>query len=83
MIDALAERPHTRIRLDKNIQPLNLMLSAMHPDVEVLETEIILNYDAIALRPQVLSLVLTAGYDVIDIQQSRVTLAEIYSEAVQ
>jgi ABC-2 type transport system ATP-binding protein len=84
MRDALAERPHATIRVDRDLSSLAPLLSNLHPDIEidVDNRETILNHDAIALRPQVLSILLSAGYDITHIQQSRVTLAEIYAEAV-
>ena len=84
MVDALAERPHTLIQVDRDLYSLAPLIKNLHHDIEIYpdRREIILNHSAIALRPQVLSLLLSAGYDVLHIQQSRVTLAEIYAEAV-
>jgi ABC-2 type transport system ATP-binding protein len=84
MQDALAERPHTLIQVDRDLYTLATLLENLHHDIEVYpdRREIILNHAAIALRPQVLSILLSAGYDVTHVQQSRVTLAEIYAEAV-
>ncbi len=83
MKDALAERPHTSISVNEDITPLKLLLESLHPRIDIFEREIVLNYDAIALRPNVLRIILSAGYDVTHIEQSRVTLAEIYAQAVQ
>lgn len=83
MVDALAERPHTRIRVNKDISELRALLSGLHPDVDVHETEVVLNFDAISLRPNVLRILLGYGCDVTHIEHSRITLAEIYAEAVR
>lgn len=84
MQEALAERPHTSIQVNKDLYSLTQLLQNMHPDIEINSgrREIVLNHEAIALRPHVLSILISAGYDVTHIQQSRVTLAEIYAEAV-
>ncbi len=84
MQEALAERPHTSIQVDRDLYTLAPLLENLHQDIEINpgRREIVLNHDAIALRPHVLSILLSAGYDVTHIQQSRVTLAEIYAEAV-
>jgi ABC-2 type transport system ATP-binding protein len=84
MVEALAERPHTSIQVNKDLDPLIPLLSSLHPQIEVLPErfEIVLNHDAINLRPQVLSILLDSGYDITHIGQSQVTLAEIYAKAV-
>jgi ABC-2 type transport system ATP-binding protein len=83
MKDALAERPHTKIVVNKDLSPLEKLLMKLHPDIELFDKEIVLNFDAIALRPNVLRILLSNGYDIVRIEQSRVTLAEIYAAAVQ
>jgi ABC-2 type transport system ATP-binding protein len=80
---ALAERPHTRIVVDKDISLLRQLLLSLHPQIEVSDREIVLNLDAINSRPNVLRILLSAGYDIVKIEQSRITLDEIYAEAVQ
>lgn len=80
---ALAERPHTRIFVNRDLSPLHTLITHLHPDIELFDQEIVLNYDAIGLRPNVLRILLSNGYDIIRIEQSRVTLAEIYAAAVQ
>jgi ABC-2 type transport system ATP-binding protein len=84
MQEALAKRPHTTIQVDKDLYSLASLLENLHPDIEINpgRREIVLNHEAITLRPHVLSILLSAGYDVTHIEQSRVTLAEIYAEAV-
>jgi hypothetical protein len=83
METALAERPHAVIYLDKDVQELKSLLENLHPQIEVGDQSVTLNYDAIALRPNVLSIILGAGFDVVHMDYRRLTLREIYSEAVQ
>jgi ABC-2 type transport system ATP-binding protein len=84
MAEALAKRPHTTIRVNMDLTPLVPLLSSLHPQIEVVPEsyEIVLNHDAIDLRPQVLSILLDSGHDITQVEQSHVTLAEIYAEAV-
>jgi ABC-2 type transport system ATP-binding protein len=84
MEEALAERPHATIQVDKDLFSLTPIITSLHPDIEIDadRRSVVLNHDAISLRPQVISILLSAGYDITSVQQSRVTLAEIYAEAV-
>lgn len=84
MEEALAERPHATIQVDKDLFSLTPIITSLHPDIEIDADRrtVVLNHDAISLRPQVISILLSAGYDITSVQQSRVTLAEIYAEAV-
>jgi ABC-2 type transport system ATP-binding protein len=83
MKDALAERPHSTIQVNRNLEPIAILLTRLHKDIQVIGDKVILNYEAIDLRQSVLGILLSYGYDVINIKQSRVTLSEIYAEAVQ
>lgn len=83
MAKALAERPHTVIQTDKDVEPMKLLLENLHDDVLVHDQEIILNNQAISIRPHVIGLLINSGYDIVQVSQSRVTLAEIYAEAVK
>lgn len=83
MADALTMRPHTSITVNKNLEPLRRMLSGLSPRLAVGDQEVTLSNEDVVLRRQVLRLLLSAGYDIVSVDQSRVTLAEIYSEAVQ
>ena len=84
MGEALAKRPHTTIQVNKDLTPLVPLLSSLHPQIEVVpeQYKVILNHDAIDLRPQVLGILLDSGLDITQVEQSHVTLAEIYAEAV-
>jgi len=83
MVDALTMRPHTSIRVSKDLEPLRKLLSSLSPELDIGLQELTLNNEDIRLRRQVLRVLLSAGYDIVAVDQSRVTLAEIYSEAVQ
>jgi ABC-2 type transport system ATP-binding protein len=83
MKDALAERPHSTITCNRSVEPLRLLLENLHPDIDVGETSVVLNYEAILLRPRVIGILLASGYDIVRVEQRRVSLAEIYAEAVQ
>ena len=80
---ALAERPNASIQVDKPLEPIKPLLLSLHPDIEVNEKELILNREAMTLRRQILSILIGAGFDILKVEQSRVTLAEIYAEAIR
>jgi hypothetical protein len=62
---------------------LKQLLTRMHPDIEVSDQQLILNFDAIKLRPRVLSLLIQYGYDITNMEHHRVSLSEIYAETVR
>jgi ABC-2 type transport system ATP-binding protein len=80
---ALSERPHAVIEVDRPIHPVRNIIESLHSEVEINERKVVLRNEAIAMRRQVLGILVSAGYDILRVQQSRVTLAEIYAEAVQ
>ena len=83
MQGVLAERPYATIRVDKEIIDLAPILLGLHSDIEINGTEIILNKEAMTFRRQILSILISAGYDITKVEQNRVTLAEIYAEAIR
>jgi ABC-2 type transport system ATP-binding protein len=83
MAEALIEQPHALIRVNQSLAPVAALLQSLHPEVVVHEQEIVLNNEAMGLRRQVLSILLAAGYDILKVEQQRVTLAEIYAEATR
>jgi ABC-2 type transport system ATP-binding protein len=83
MAEALTLRPHVTIEADRPLDDLAPLLTALDPGIVVEERMITLNEPAIHLRRHILSIVLSAGFDVLDVAQKRVTLEEIYAEAVQ
>ncbi|MFZ0548477.1 MAG: ABC transporter ATP-binding protein [Candidatus Promineifilaceae bacterium] len=83
MEGALSVRPYATIRVDKPLEPMVPVLTSLHPEIGVDDNEIILNKEAMTLRRQILSILIGAGYDILKVEQNRVTLAEIYAEAIR
>jgi ABC-2 type transport system ATP-binding protein len=83
MAEALTLRPHVVIQVDRDLEAARPMLSMVDPNVNVEGVEVILRDEAIAMRRQILSLLINQGYDIVKVEQRRVTLAELYAEAVQ
>lgn len=83
MEKALAVRPHVTIEADRDVRPVAPLLDSLHPGVETEGSSVILNNEAIKLRRQVLSLLVSTGFDIVHVSQKRMTLEEIYAEAVQ
>lgn len=83
MAQALAVRAHTMIQVDRHLDGVSSLLKTLHADIEVEGDTVVLSNEAMALRRQVLSLLLHTNYDVLRVDQQRVTLAEIYAEAVK
>ncbi|MBE2197960.1 MAG: ABC transporter ATP-binding protein [Anaerolinea sp.] len=83
MAEALAVRPHVSIRADKDLMPMRAILHALHPDVQVDGQRLILKNEAMALRRAAMTILLHSGYDILHVEQKRITLAEIYAKAVQ
>lgn len=83
MAEALTLRPHVAVLVDRPLDSAKELLSMVHPDIVIEGLEVILRDEAIGMRRQVLSILINQGFDIIKVEQRRVTLAEIYAEAVQ
>ena len=83
MIEALAERPHATIRVDKDLTPIAPLLQSLHTNVEARGTEIVLNNEALMLRRQILNILLSAGYDVLSLVEKHATLEDIYAQTIR
>lgn len=83
MAEALTLRPHVVIQVDRDLDAAKPVLNMVHSDVVADGTEVILRDEAISMRRQILSILINQGYDIIKVEQRRVTLAELYAEAVQ
>lgn len=83
MAEALAVRPHVSIITDKDLTPMHGLLHALHPDVQVDGQKLILKNEAMVLRRAAMAILLHNGYDILHVEQKRITLAEIYAKAVQ
>lgn len=81
--EALSLQPHVVITVDQSLEKARHLLVRVHPDVSIEGNEIILRNEAIQIRRQILAVVINLGYDIIRVDQRRMTLAEIYAEAVQ
>jgi ABC-type multidrug transport system ATPase subunit len=80
---ALTLQPYVVVQTDREVDGARQLLMMVHPDVSVEGTAVVLRNDAIHLRRQVLSVLIGQGYDIVKVEQKRITLAEIYAEAVQ
>jgi len=80
---ALALRPFVRIRADRDMGGVRDLLTSLHPDIRVEGDTITLKNNAMRLRRQILTLLLNMNYDVLRVEQKRITLSEIYAETVQ
>lgn len=83
MAEALAVRPHVLVRVDRDLMSMRELLLSLHPDVSVDGDKVFLKNEAMTLRRPVLAILINAGYDVLHVEQKRITLAEIYAKAVQ
>ena len=83
MSTALALRPYVRIRVDRALNAVADLLYSLHPDIGVEGDTILLKNNAMRMRRQILTLLLNMDFDVLRVEQKRVTLAEIYAETVQ
>lgn len=83
MAEALTLRPHVAIQVDRPPNPSQELLTMIHRNILIEGNEVILRDEAIAMRRQVLSVLINQGYDIARIEQRRTTLAEIYAEVMQ
>ena len=83
MASALALRPFVKIRVDRELKDAANLLLSLHPDLTVEGDTIILKNTAMRMRRQILTLLLNMDFDVLRVEQKRVTLSEIYAETVQ
>lgn len=83
MNHALAARPECVIRVDRDLTEINHLLEGLHDDIVVKHNAVELHRDAIAYRRQILGLLVTAGFDVVQVQKQQVTLADIYEDAMK
>lgn len=83
MADALTLQPHVAIQVDRSLDSARPLLTMVHPDIAIENDEVILRHESIPMRRQILSILINQGYDIVKVEQRRVTLAEIYAEAVQ
>lgn len=82
MSQALAVRAYSTIVVDKILEPVREQLLQLHPDIHINGTKLVLENEALRLRRHIMTLLLRADYDILEIHQARATLAEIYAKAV-
>jgi ABC-type multidrug transport system ATPase subunit len=80
---ALALHPEVIIGTDRDVTPLQPWLNQLHPDITIGDRMVSLGEAAIEQRRHVLTLLLGAGYDITRLEYKRITLDEIYAEAVR
>ena len=83
MAEALTLQPHIAIQVDRPLDAVRPLLAMVHPDIAIEGQEVVLRNESIAMRRQILSVLINQGYDIMRVEQRRVTLAELYAEAVQ
>ena len=83
MAAALALRPHVNIQVDRDLNEIAPLIRQLHEEIVVEETRIELSESAVPQRRRVLTMLLGAGYDIMNVEYSRKTLAEIYAEALR
>lgn len=83
MEQALALRPLVTIVVDRPLAPIQEQLSALHPQMEFEAMTVTLHEEAIQMRRQVLGLLLEAGYDILNLNQQRTSLSDLYARVVQ
>lgn len=82
MAEALTLRPHVTIEAAQPLDEVAGLLQALAPGIEVHGSSVILHDEAIRMRRYVLTIIVGAGIDIIQVVQKRVTLEEIYAQAV-
>ena len=83
MAEALTLQPHIAIQVDRPLDAVRPLLAMVHPDIAIEGQEVVLRNESITMRRQILSVLINQGYDIVRVEQRRVTLAELYAEAVQ
>lgn len=83
LADVLPPRQQVFIGVGSMPDALRTALTSLHPDIRVGGAAIALSSDALPLKPQVLQMLLSAGVDIEDVTQQRLSLEEVYLEAVR
>jgi ABC-2 type transport system ATP-binding protein len=83
VLDAvLPPREQIIIGVDRVPEALRPVLASLHPDVRVKDSTIALSGDALTRKAEVLDTLLRAGVDIQAMAQQRLSLEEVYLEAV-
>lgn len=79
----LPARQQVIVGVDHLSDELHLALAELHPGIRTRGTSIALGGEALAAKAQVLRLLLGAGVDIQSVTQQRLSLEEVYLEAVR
>lgn len=84
MAEALSTNSHTIIETDKNLEgPTKTEIQLLHEDIKIDAYKVILRNEAMGLRRQIITLLLMNNYDVLHVNENKLSLEEIYAEVVQ
>lgn len=83
MEKALSVRSHTLIRADRPLGGMKPIIGDLHEGIGVEGSTLVLRGDAKELRRQILIMLLSADFDILHVEEKRMSLAEIYMETVQ
>lgn len=81
--NALSVEPKVRISADKDLTPIADWLKSLHDDIVVDGNIVTMTEQSLYLRRQLFTMLINAGYDIVKVDHSRITLVDIYREAVQ
>ncbi len=81
--EALALRPHVTIQVDRDLTPIAPLLKQLHEEISIDGMTIEIGESAVAHRRRILTMLLGAGYDILTMDYSRMTLGQLYAEAVR
>jgi ABC-type multidrug transport system ATPase subunit len=83
MAAARARRPFVEIITDREVAPLSPLLRTLHGQLTVEGTTVRIPPGEPAIRRRVMTTLLGAGYDIIQVERQEQSLFEIYSEALR
>lgn len=83
MAEALAMRSHTVIEVDRPFDPMHKTLRSLNDEITFENNTVILRGGAMEHRREVMTTLLSAGYDILHVEEKRKTVAEIYAEATR
>ncbi|MDJ0757478.1 MAG: ABC transporter ATP-binding protein [Ardenticatenaceae bacterium] len=80
---AVLDRPRAIIFVDRPLDPIKSLLESFHQEVVVRERSVVLKAGAAELRRKILSILLSAGFDILQIERRQSSLNEIYKEVTR
>ncbi len=82
MAEALAIRPHTVIYTDKDLAPMRDLLTRVTPHLTIEGDKLVIEEEAMMLRRQLMVILLNSNYDIVRVDQKRMTLGELYKRVI-